>query len=140
MILFVDDSRNIREFCRRELEKAGYEVLAVPTGEDALAACRTGKPDVVVLDIDLPGMDGIETAGRIAAEGLGIPVIFYTAYADRVTNDLRSWAGMACVEKSETLTELKAAVARALAGRNETVPHRRGRGLRSGLAGRRETL
>lgn len=117
-VLFVDDSRNIREFCRRELEKEGYRVRPVSTGEEALEICRAEPPDIVIMDVRMQGMDGIETAGRIAAEGLGVPVVFYTAFRERVAQDLRSWAGAECVEKSEALSELKAVIARMLTGRN----------------------
>jgi len=114
-VLFADDSRNIREFCGRELEKEGYRVLLVSSGEAALETCREETPDIVVLDVRMPGMDGIETAGRIVRAGLGIPVIFYTAFKDRLATEMTSWAAVECVEKAEALTELKAVISRTLA-------------------------
>jgi DNA-binding NtrC family response regulator len=124
-VLFADDSRNIREFCGRELEKEGYRVLLVSSGEAALETCLEEPPDIVVLDVRMPGMDGIETAGRIVRAGLGIPVIFYTAYKDRLATELSSWAAVECVEKAEALTELKAVISRTLASRAGAEPRSR---------------
>ena len=63
-ILVVDDEREILELVTYNLKKEGYRVTAVGSGEEALAATRTGAPDLVVLDLMLPGVDGLDVFSR----------------------------------------------------------------------------
>ncbi len=77
-ILLVDDDALLRQSLAFNLEQAGYQVSAAATAEDALALAHRIPPDLVLLDIGLPGMDGLE-ALRHFQEHLGIPVIFLTA-------------------------------------------------------------
>jgi two-component system, cell cycle response regulator len=80
-ILVVDDSRTIRRILRRDLEAAGYAVLEAADGEEALKACHESTPDVVLLDVDMPRLDGMATLERMQADpGLRqLPVLFLTA-------------------------------------------------------------
>jgi DNA-binding NarL/FixJ family response regulator len=67
-VLIVDDHDEFRSFARTLLEADGFEVTGeAPDGESALAAVREQNPDVVLLDVQLPGIDGIEVARRLAA-------------------------------------------------------------------------
>jgi DNA-binding response OmpR family regulator len=75
-IMVVEDERNIAGLVRAYLERAGYTVLWVRSGEDALVELRRQPVRLVVLDIGLPGMDGFEVCRRIAGE---VPVIMLTA-------------------------------------------------------------
>lgn len=109
-ILFVDDSRNIREFCKRELEREGYRVLLAGDGEEALDVLRRETPDLVILDVVMPKKDGISTIGHVLAQRRDLPVIFYTAHKGYL-DYYGGWLAEACVEKSEDLAELKATVA-----------------------------
>lgn len=69
-LLIVDDHRSFREAARRVLEAAGFEVIGeAADGESALEAVRALRPDVVLLDVQLPGMDGFEAAARLTANG-----------------------------------------------------------------------
>lgn len=69
-LLIVDDHSSFREAARRVLEAAGFEVIGeAADGESALEAARGLHPDVVLLDVQLPGMDGFETAARLTANG-----------------------------------------------------------------------
>jgi DNA-binding response OmpR family regulator len=77
-ILLVDDDALMRRSLAFNLEQAGYTVSAVATAEDALAMARRDPPDLVLLDIGLPGMDGLD-ALRHLKETLNLPVIFVTA-------------------------------------------------------------
>ncbi len=113
-VLVVDDNRNIRDFCRRELEKDGYRVLVAASGEEAVRICDADSPDLVVLDIRMPGQDGLETMGRIARRHPLLPVVFFTAHPADLHFDFRSWPARACVEKSENLGALKAKIAEIL--------------------------
>ena len=77
-ILLVDDDALLRRSLAYNLEQHGFEVTTAESGEDALSLARTNPPDLVLLDIGLPGIDGLE-ALRLIKEKLGVPVIFLTA-------------------------------------------------------------
>jgi two-component system KDP operon response regulator KdpE len=80
LILVVDDEPAIVRLVRAELQSEGYAVLATASGEEALARLDEDRPDLVVLDLMMPGMDGFETLRRIRAESQ-VPVIMLTARA-----------------------------------------------------------
>jgi DNA-binding response OmpR family regulator len=77
-ILLVDDDALLRRSLAFNLERAGYRASTAATGEDALRMARHDPPDLVLLDIGLPGMDGLEIL-RHFQESLDVPVIFLTA-------------------------------------------------------------
>ena len=122
-VLFVDDNRNIREFCRRELEAEGYRVVLAADGGEAIRAVRKETPDVLVLDLWMPAMGGLEAIEQIREFAPSIPVIFFTANDEDCLTDRRSRLATACVEKSEDLAELKRALLRvsALPHEHETL-------------------
>ncbi len=113
-ILFVDDNKNIRELCQRELEQEGYRVFSVGDGKDALTVLAEILPDIIILDFQMPRMNGQETIKRIREQNANIPIIFYTAYRDNLHPDFRSWQAEAWVEKSENLVELKLTISHLL--------------------------
>jgi DNA-binding response OmpR family regulator len=78
-ILVVDDEPTIAEVVSRYLVRAGYEVRSVSDGVAALEAVDERRPDLVVLDLMLPGIDGLEVCRRIRAKGDDVPVIMLTA-------------------------------------------------------------
>jgi len=86
-VLIVDDDRDTREILVRLLTSQGYESLAVASGEEALAAMRAEPIDVVLLDVMMPGMDGLQVCEKLRAdESLrAIPVILLTAKDDLAT-------------------------------------------------------
>src|SRR3989304_5823941 len=77
-LLLVDDDALMRRSLAFNLEQAGYRVSSTVNAEDAIAKARRDPPDLVLLDIGLPGMDGLD-ALRHFKEQLGVPVIFLTA-------------------------------------------------------------
>ncbi|HVV23783.1 MAG TPA: response regulator transcription factor [Pseudonocardiaceae bacterium] len=77
-VLVVDDDINVRDVLRRYLENAGYRVALADTGEDALRLAETVEPDLVVLDLMLPGIDGFEVCRRLRQRG-PVPVVMLTA-------------------------------------------------------------
>jgi DNA-binding response OmpR family regulator len=77
-ILVADDEASIIEMLQYNLEKAGYEVVAAADGLEALRAAHRHSPDLAVLDITMPGMDGLELCGRLRLEK-NLPVILLTA-------------------------------------------------------------
>jgi CheY-like chemotaxis protein len=84
-VLVVDDSAAMRRILARTLEAAGYRVTEAPNGQVALALCREQAPDLVLLDIDMPRLDGIETCRRLRADPgvAGATVVMLTAAADQ---------------------------------------------------------
>lgn len=76
--MIVDDDALMRRSLALNLEQAGYQATTAATAEDALAAAHLNHPDLVLLDIGLPGIDGLD-ALRIFKERFGVPVIFLTA-------------------------------------------------------------
>jgi len=80
-ILLVDDERAILESLRYALEKEGYDVLEASEGSEALELARTRSPDLVLLDIMLPGMSGFEVC-RILRKESSVPILMLTARAD----------------------------------------------------------
>jgi len=109
-ILFADDNRNIRDFCRRELEEEGYRVIAAGDGAEAVRLADSQAPDLVVLDVRMPGVSGLEAMTRIRAANPHMPVVFFTSNANFCAPDQQLGAATACVEKCEDLTELKHAI------------------------------
>ena len=77
-ILVVDDEPGIASICRDYLEKAGFGVTVAGTGSDALAQARSGNPDLVVLDLGLPKMDGLDVT-RALRQHSSVPIIMLTA-------------------------------------------------------------
>ena len=108
-VLFADDNRNVRQFCSTELERAGYRVLLASDGREALDVLRRVIPDVVILDVRMSGMSGLEAIEQIAAQHPAIPVILHSSRRDYL-DDPRHRLAAACVEKAEDLGELKAKV------------------------------
>jgi two-component system response regulator MprA len=78
-ILVVDDDAPIRRMLDRTLAAEGYAVESAADGGAALAAVERSVPDLVVLDVALPGVDGIGVCRRLRAKGLGVPVLMLTA-------------------------------------------------------------
>ncbi len=80
-ILVVDDEEDILELVHYNLAKEGYQVETVATGEEALAAARRRKPDLVLLDLMLPGLDGLEVCKKLKADPATapIPIVMLTA-------------------------------------------------------------
>jgi two-component system response regulator MprA len=83
----VDDDRAVREALRRALTLAGYDVLHAEDGEAAIEQIVQSVPDAVVLDVGLPGIDGLEVCRRVRRTGSRVPILILTArdaVADRI--------------------------------------------------------
>lgn len=112
-ILLVDDEDSIHLLYREELEEEGYSVTSAFTGEEALKKLAETDVDLVILDINMPGMNGLEALRKIKEINPALPVILSSAYQE-FKQDLASWASDEYLVKSANLDELKAAVKRHL--------------------------
>lgn len=83
-VLVVDDEPYLCDVVRRILEKEGYEVATVPDGQRALDFIERQEPDVILLDIMMPGLDGREVCRRVRARSPKTQVIYFTARAEPV--------------------------------------------------------
>jgi FixJ family two-component response regulator len=88
-ILIVDDERNVRLMYRAALAGLGYDIFEAISAESALEQFRAQKYDVAILDLRMPGMDGMELLDRMRRLGIATPVAFITAYGD-VPNAVRA--------------------------------------------------
>jgi CheY-like chemotaxis protein len=105
-ILLVENEKNQRLLYEQELKFEDYEILTAADGEEALEKVQEQTPDIIIMDIGMPKMDGLETIGRIISQHKGIPIIIYTAYSSYKDNFM-SWLADAYIIKSSDLTELK---------------------------------
>lgn len=112
-VLVVDDEKHIRELYRSELEDEGYGVVLAASGKEALEVVEQRSPDLIVLDIQMPGMDGIETLEKLLGQDRCIPIILNTAYS-HYKDDFTTWGADAYVVKSSDMSKLKAEIKRLL--------------------------
>ena len=117
VILVVEDDPNQCLLYEEGLKDEGYEVITAKDGREALRLVENQHPDLVVMDISMPGMDGIEAMSRMLSRDHKLPVILNTAYATYKDN-FRSWSADAYVVKSSDMTELRDAIERVLKSRS----------------------
>ncbi|HNX60479.1 MAG TPA: response regulator [Spirochaetota bacterium] len=117
-ILVVEDEQNQRELYAMELEEEGYEVEQAANGREAVESVKKNKYDLVILDIRMPEMDGIEALGKILSRDKKIPIIIYTAYSNYKSNFM-TWTADAYVTKSSDLSELKDKIKEILSTRGK---------------------
>lgn len=117
-ILFADNERSIRQFCKLELEADGYRVLVAMDGDEAIEIARTFAVDLVVLDEHMPACSGLEAARRIKMHFPRVPVILFTA--DWHFEQYRSPAIDETVVKTADLNRLRQAIFALLSSGTET--------------------
>jgi CheY-like chemotaxis protein len=105
-LLIVDDEENIRMLFKEELEDEGYEVDTAANGYEALAKFKNGTYDLIILDIKMPGMDGIQVLNEIKNMNKDQPVVLCSAYGE-FKQDFSSWVSDEYVVKSADTGELK---------------------------------
>jgi two-component system, response regulator, stage 0 sporulation protein F len=108
-ILIVDDDRNTRLLYVREMAEEGYDVFPAADAREALEFFRLKRPDLVVLDIRMPGMDGLELLAKMLSIDRKVPIVLLSAFSVYRDNFL-SWAADAYVSKSADTSELKRTV------------------------------
>lgn len=115
-ILVVDDEESIRLLLQEELSDLGYRVLLAADAHEALERLEGEIPDLISIDIRMPGMDGIELLRHIRLTHRDLPVVLYTAYGE-YKRDFAAWASDAYVTKSADLIELTDTIRKLLAAR-----------------------
>jgi DNA-binding NarL/FixJ family response regulator len=117
-VLLVDDNEIILERAGATLSPACDIVGAVKDGAAALEAVRVLHPDVIVLDISMPGMSGLEVAGRLRRAGSTVPIVFLTIHDDEaLVQAAQAAGGIGYVAKTMLPSDLVIAVNEACAGR-----------------------
>jgi DNA-binding response OmpR family regulator len=112
-ILVVEDDESQRFLYSEELREEGYDCFGAKNGKEALRLLKDLKPDLIVLDIVMPVMDGMEALGRIIGKHKEVPVILHSSYP-QYKEDYMSWAADAYLLKSSDLTELKETIKKLL--------------------------
>lgn len=112
-LLLVDDEEAIRMIYREEFEGDGYQVITAADGQSALQLFGSEAPDLVILDIQMPGMNGVEVLRQMKMRNSAVPVILSSAFQE-FKRDLGTWASDEYVVKSGNLDDLKDAVRRLL--------------------------
>ena len=108
-ILVVDDEENIRLLYKEELIEEGYDVVLAENGFKAIEIAKNTDVDIVVLDIKMPKIDGIETLRHLKEEKRDLPVILCSAYGE-YKQDFSTWASDEYIVKTADMTELKAVI------------------------------
>ena len=115
-VLVVDDEPEVRRLLEDFLSDRGYEVVLASDGSEALVSLRAHKPDLVLLDIAMPGMDGVEVLKQIAMTDPGVRVIMVTANTDiSLTSRLLALGAVDYIPKPFDLDYLEQAVSIQLA-------------------------
>ena len=117
VILIVEDNARNLKLARDILNHVGYRTLEAENGEDGLALARAELPHLVLMDVQLPGMDGVEALGRLRADPLTaeIPVVALTAFAMKDDRDRLLSVGFdAYLEKPLNVREFPSQVAAVL--------------------------
>ncbi|MFH1724743.1 MAG: response regulator [Elusimicrobiota bacterium] len=101
LILIAEDEPDLRTIAEFRLRKAGYDVVAAADGGEALELARQKRPDLAILDIRMPVMDGIELCKRINSdpELCSVPVIMITASKDIADRQIRDSGAQGCLIK-----------------------------------------
>jgi len=102
-ILCVDDDPSLLYLYQEELSEEGYKVILAQDGKQAMEKFREEKPQVVIMDIRMPVMDGIETMNALLGKDRQIPVILNTAFPDYKQNYM-TWGAEAYIIKSSDLS------------------------------------
>lgn len=116
LLLIVEDDVNQRALYEEEMLDEGYDVVTASDGRQALQVAAEAHPDLVIIDVNMPVMDGLDTMSRLIEADRHVPVIIHTAYAS-YKDSFASWSADAYIVKSSDLSGLKDKVRDLLAER-----------------------
>ena len=105
-ILLVEDDKNQLLLYKQELSLEGYNIITAQDGQEAIKKVKEHTPDLIVMDINMPKINGIEAIGKILSEHKKVPIIINTAY-NSYKDNFMSWSADAYIIKSSDLKELK---------------------------------
>ena len=105
-ILLVEDDKNQLLLYKQELSLEGYNIITSQDGQEAVKKVKEHTPDLIVMDINMPKINGIEAMGKILSEHRKVHIIINTAY-NSYKDNFMSWSADAYIIKSSDLTELK---------------------------------
>ena len=108
-ILLVEDEKDLRGLYGEELKEEGYEVVPAKNGDEALQKLEKEHPDLVLMDIVMPVLDGIQTLSMIKAKDRAIPVILHSAHL-QFQLDPKAQAANGFVRKTSDLKDLKSKI------------------------------
>jgi len=117
LLLIVEDDVNQRALYEEEMRDEGYEVVTASDGRQAIQVAAEAHPDLVIMDVNMPVMDGLDTMSRLIEADRHVPVIIHTAY-ESYKDSFASWSADAYVVKSGDLSGLKGKVRELLDSRN----------------------
>jgi CheY-like chemotaxis protein len=112
-VLVADDEAGIRALYKRELTKEGYNVVFASDAKEAIVKTKETCPDLVVMDIKMPGMDGVDAMQRILDHNHEVPIVLNSAYSAYRESYLTRPAD-AYITKSSDLSELKETIHKIL--------------------------
>lgn len=112
-VFVVDDEESIRAFLKEELTDDGYDVSIFANGQSVLDALEESCPDLIILDIRMPGIDGIKVLQKAKQKYPKLPVILCSAYSD-YKHDFGAWIADGYFVKSARLEGLKDMIRRVL--------------------------
>lgn len=117
LLLIVEDDPNQRSLYEEEMRDEGYEVVTASDGRQAIQVAADAHPDLVIMDVNMPVMDGLDTMSRLIEADRHVPVIIHTAYAS-YKESFASWSADAYIVKASDLSGLKDKVRELLAARS----------------------
>ena len=114
-ILVIDDDARDRGLLLAVLEERGYEVMLADNGGAGLMLCHRGTPDAVVLDLDMPGIDGRSLLGQLRILHPTLPVIVFSGLStDEIEQEMLNQGATACIQKAFSLDQLGLALQEVL--------------------------
>ena len=108
-ILLVEDDKNQLLLYKQDLSLEGYNIITAQDGQEAVKEVKEHTPDLIVMDINMPKINGIEAIGKILSEHKKVPIVINTAYSSYKDNFM-SWSADAYIIKSSDLTDLKSKI------------------------------
>ena len=106
-LLVVDDEKNIRDLYKKTFEDENYKVLLAETGNECLELAAKNKLDLIILDIRLPDMNGMEVLERLSVSGKDVPPVILNSAYSGYEHDNSVWLAEKYLIKSGDLSELK---------------------------------
>jgi len=114
-LLIVDDDPDVAYSFSRVFREPAFDITEAKSGEQAMTILKSLSPDVVLMDVRMPGADGLSTLGRMVTHGMTFPVIIMTAYGSpRIANEAKAAGAFGCVMKPFDVTKIRELVMSAV--------------------------